>query len=446
MAKKPAKFIPFLIFKIPVNSYPYDEDEEEVEDPKGPMDLIAAFGSFIWFQRRTIVGAILLVGLAVMIYKVYMIPPKTFENEERVTSLLVDPPSSSIDFNAFEGMPTADPESGEPVTPKIFTMEDIVLPESEKIVAFDPVLKSGTVDELIEVALGLRDAWVGKSPQDAFMMCQRRAQIDRRLMELELTNEEQNFALGDYIETIICLDKIVSEHQYKAPQIRSALKEIAEKYTNHSDPIVCAKANLAAVSAPMHDFYHDNQTEQLEVFSRLVPNHIDKIFGDPAATGRLAGLTLKLHRSRNWDGSALPYCLDIVKRMEACEDQEIKNSGIGLRERLYFEHLEPNKIVERIKLDDLESRANVKQFFEALEANPNSRLQFFQVAVSTIETFKRLDKKEDYQNLLLWLQRISTKIGSKAKRDEIASVILKLDEIPFGQELPDATVPQAGGN
>jgi len=432
-----------------VNSYPAHEDEGEEDGEPIDANPVMAVLSFLWFQRRFIIGLILMAVVGVIIYKVAMIPPKTFDDEE-VVSLMLDPPSATIEFEKLELDNNAPDKTGGDEIPQIILMEDIILPESEEIVPFDPLIKTGSVDELIGNALKLRDLWVGQPSQVAFLICQRRAKIDRRLMELELTKEEQNFALGDYVESIICLDKIVIDNKMTTPQIRVALKEIGEKYHNHADPIVRAKSNLALLSIPLHDFYGDNETKHLEEFSRLVPSHVEKVFGDPVATARLTGLLVAAHRQRNWDGSVIPYGNDISRRMEAFHDPQISEAGVKFRERIFFAHLEPNSLVSRIEQEDVQAPDFVKSYFEALEANPESRLALYQKAVSVIQKYKEMDKREDYNALMLWFQRISTKVKTKSIRDEILKVMVELEKLEFGTQasgpVPQPSAPVSSQN
>ncbi len=405
-----------------------DDDEKVVRVSLG--ERVGLIFSFLWYSRRLLMGVIMVIALAYGIFRVYMIPPQTFDEGPVlvVNDYLKDLPTANINFRPL--LDESNP--GDSNKPKIRTMDDIVLPDEKEVVPYSPLINEGSVDELIEAALDLREAWVGQPAPIAYLKCHRRARITRRLMDLELTLDQQIYALGDYVESLILLDKIVAEAKFSEPQIRVAIKEVVEKYSDHRHPIVRAKANLAAVLIPIHDFLNTSAATELEEFNNQIPGRLNFIVADPASAKRLAGMTLRLHEKSNWDGTVIPYCMEVVNRMEAYSDSEIREIGVGLRERLFFEHLEPNELVKRVGMGDVETRMVVQQYFSALEQNPNIRMPFFQVAVSTIETFKFHDKKQDYEALLTWLLKISTKVKSEAKRDQIEQAIRKLEALPFG--------------
>ena len=413
-----------------MNPNPENEQEELYDDDDAPitlMDWVIHGISALWFQRQFIFGLLLLVGLGYGIYRVYIIPPKKFE-EIPTSNVIGELPTTDLNF----GLDLAKKGSGDD-KPKVKTMEDIILPEKTEPKPFDPILDAGTVEELIEESLRLRSNWVGKVAPKRYEMFQRRAKIARKLLQKPISESQHIFALGDYIESLVLMDNLVCEKKYKVPQVRMAMQEIAEKYTPHPHKVICAKANLAAVLIHVHDFLQYDDEEHLKLYTEKLPSRLDKISQDKVTLERLAGMTVLLHQKRNWDGSSLPYCMEVVRLLDEHENELVQNVGVALREKLNFEHLEPKSLVDRIGLDDFESRRDVKAYFQALENNPNVRLRFFQVGITAIRAFKQLDKKEDYQHLVAWLRRITPKVKSESSRKEIYGVLKRLEALPFGK-------------
>ena len=122
--------------------------------------------------------------------------------------------------------------------------------------------------------------------------------------------------------------------------------------------------------------------------------------------------------------------------MEQSKDPRIRDMSIGRRERIFFEHLQPNELVSRIDQEDKRVNGDIKEYFQGIESNPDIRLEFFQVAVTVIEKFKSVEKKEEYNSLLGWLGRITTKMDSEETKAEVESAIRKLEALPWGPRDP----------
>ena len=415
----------------------------------GFKDWVGMFFGYLWFMRRALFGIILLAALGYGIYRVWKMPPKTFDDGPRLVGNDTDSSESLTDPGVGSDI---DGESGDSSKksdkPSVRRFKDIVVPKREKFAPYEPLLETGTVDELVEEIFKLRGSWVGKNPSVIFLMNQRRSRVARRLMELEISDSQQVFALSQYIESIVVLDMVASQKRMNAPEVRTALEEIISQYVGHDHPTISSKANLARILIPLHDYAVEQREGLLEEFSTRLEENGDQVFEDPVTTGRLCSVALWLRRVCDWDGTGLPYCVKLIDKMDQSKDLKIRNASIGLRERVFFEHLEILQLVARIDQEDKKVNGDIKEFFQGIESNPDLRLEFYQVAVTVIEKFKSIEKKEEYNSLLAWLTRISTKIGSEDSKSEVESAIRKLESLPWGPrdpvlvedplELPDA--------
>jgi len=414
------------------NRLPEDPEPNEEASKAGFLDWVGMFFGYIWFMRRLLFGVILIAVLGYGIYRVSTRPLRNFDEGPRLVANEADP-GDSLPTSDNDLAPNASGDgSKETVKPSVRRFKDLKVLEREKFAPYEPLLETGTVTELIEEILVLRGSWVGKREPVIFLSNQRRARLAGRLMELEISDDQEIFALSEYIESIIVLDMVVCQERMEAPEVRESLQEIVVNYLSHDHPMICAKANLAKLLIPLHDYGGDPQVRFLEEFSTRLEQCADLVFEDTIATRRLCSVALWLRRVCDWDGTGLPSCVKLIDRMDEAENSIVREIAVTLREQVFFQHLEPGHLVPRLDQEDKQVNGDIKEFFEGIEANPDVQIEYFQVAVSLIEKFKSIEKKAEYDSLLAWLGRISKKVRLEEKRLEIESAIRKLESLPWG--------------
>ena len=401
------------------------------------LDLLGIFFGFIWFMRRAIIGVILIAGLGLIIHNTWSNsrkalgehrPVAVVENSSRVLEL----PETSIDFAPLNIGSSSDSATSNQDQPKSPGAEDNGTPKEAEFVAREPLLESGTADELVEMLLHLKNAWLDKNPTIGFMIQQRRLKFARRLLELEIEEHQRVFALNEYIESVIVLDLVVNQRKINAPQVRVALLEVVEKYQQHQSTTIRAKACLAGLAIPLHDYTRDRKGEALEEFALKLDKFAGPVFEDSLASAHLCSLVLDLRGLRDWDGVALPYCVKLVNKMADSSDPKIRSMSDNLLERIYFEHIGISDLTSRLDQGDKEVAPLIDEFFQGIEANPDIRSEFYQIAVSIIEKFKQLGQREEFGSHVQWLRKIVEKVSSKEKKAEIAKSIDGVQTIPWG--------------
>ena len=429
------------------------------------MDFLAHFFSFLWFMRRLIVGAVLVAVLGFVIYRVWSTPRKVFDERNRSAAANRSSRSGETEGvndseNAGDSTGTGDSTgagdsegagdgrandladanfapNGEPVRTvdlpdlRVLGVDDVEEQEAD-IISHDPLLVNGTVDELTQKIINLSDAWPGKSSSVVFLVNKRRAVLARHLLGMEVDKYQKIFALSEYIESVVVLDQTACEKKYDSPEVRTALLEVIEKYQEHPIPVIRAKASLAKLSIPLHDYSRDKNPEKLDNFVSLVDEFAGRVFEDKSSAARLCGVVMQLRRLRDWDGGGLPYCAILLKKMEESEDPEIQNMTTNFRERAYFEHLEINDLVARMNQEDKQVVAAIDEYFRAIDTNPGVRNEFFQVAVLIISKHKHLEQKEEFGSLLKRLATTAEKVSSEELKSGILKAIDKLESLPWG--------------
>ena len=404
---------------------------------------------FIWFMRRAIVGTILIVGLAFIIYNSWSASRKTLDEHNSSPAYVVEDSEDPLELLGTEAEKVASLNDGSLEgagssirdQPGSFGSGDIYTGKENttgvEAASYDPILEEGTVEELVEALFSLKHSWEQKPVLQAFSTNKRRGKISLRLMELTDDENRQVFALNEYIESVIVSDFLVNTNDIDSPEVRTALLDITEKYQRHQSSAVRAKASLCGLSAPLHDYNKNRKKESLELFASRLDEFADRVFEDKLATVRICGLVLGLRKLRDWDGSALPYCEKLINKISESNNPDLDTVGVNLRERVYFGHLGINDFVSRLDQEDTDVGLLIEEFFSGLEAYPDFRMGFYQIAVSVLEKLKLLEQREEYESLIKRLGVLADRVSSEEVKSEIIKATGELEELPWGPRLED---------
>jgi len=287
---------------------------------------------------------------------------------------------------------------------------------------FDGFMETASPSQLIEMLLNLRNQKTDSTPL-RFVNVQRRTDIGRLLLTKKLTESQKRFALVDYIEAVIQLDAINTSGNLKADHIREHLIEIRDKYSDHPDDNVGAKASLAYILVPIHDFFEDEDESELKKVADLFDTHAEKIFRHEDTTRRLAKLIIDIFSKSDFSPAHQELARRLMNRMEKEEDPEVLAMARSVREQIYFAESELASLVDRIEGGNSLARDDVQRLFEGLDTNPSSRVEIYKIATEVIAEYDRLGHKNDADALMKWLASINKKNESKEIRQAIANAI-----------------------
>jgi len=310
-------------------------------------------------------------------------------------------PSASLEF-----VDSTKPRDIENTSPLDSNKSAFNPPHADDSSQQDNLLATGSVSQLIDESLNIRDRIGTNSSVVAFMLCSKRAKISRRLMEMELSPNQRVFALVSYIESISMIDSLNVQGQLHINGPRAALVEVGEKYCDHPDSNVRSKANLAMVLAPAYDFLVSGDPELLKQFQIELDAKVDHMINDRQAASRLLTTAVFVHDKVGFESLTWPIALDIVERFEKSTLPEIKILAANFRERLYFGSLDLNSLTDRINVDDARSRGDVQKFLDALAVNPDSRLEVYLVGVAVTKKYQELGRQDDAQAVVTRLRDI----------------------------------------
>lgn len=289
------------------------------------------------------------------------------------------------------------------------------------------LLKNGSAIELIDELLRLRSIPRSKSMAIMFALVEKRSRIARRLLELELSESQRVFAINELIEDALQLDATNKTGKLGKPSARENLILIRDTYSNHESAALGAKASLGFPLIPLHDFSVSKSESDLVAAGDQFELHADKIIRHPETTARFVQLLVDLFVETNYQDHRLrTLAIRVMKRLGKSENGEIIFITKALGEQIYFSEVELGSLVERIEGGNDLARNHVQAFFEALQANPSSRIEIYRIASEVIEEYERLGHHQDAAALVNWLAKINEKNGSQEDRDEVAAKCAEL--------------------
>ena len=337
------------------------------------------------------------------------------------TSDSTDATSSNPDLSNGENSSSAPNELGSPSTA---SLQDS--PKREK--SSTNILETGSAAELIEELLRLQEYPITSVPTINFSRLQRRSNIARRLLEMELSESQNTFAINELIENSLQLDAVNKSEKLNDDQTREKLIQIRDTYCDHEVSAIAAKASLAFPLIPLHNYFTTKDPADLEATADQFDLHGDKILRHPETTARLAKLVIDLLSDSGYSDRHRDLAIRFMTRLEKSEDKKIKRTALAVREQIYFSQSELGSLVERIEGGNTIARDHVQILFEGLDANPSSRLAIYQIAEDVIAEYQRLGHSQDAEALVDWLASINEKNENKKNRDDIAEACQKFKE------------------
>jgi hypothetical protein len=412
---------------------PFKDAEVNPEPPQLDFqDRVRLTYAFLMFYHRIVIAVILLAGLGYWIYYVADAPRDVAKSANLEQPDPIELPSASLEFS-----PKKETSSGVTSPATVDAAVDAAVDadnetasrkSAEPNSASDRLIATGTVSELIEEALNIRGK-VGKNSSIVdFMWCSRRAKISRRLLEMELTPKQREFALVSYIESISMVDSLNVQGQLNVAGPREALMEVAAKYSDHPNPTVKTKVSLAITLVPAYDFLVSGQPELLEKFTAELERRADQLINDQPAAARLLTTAVFLNDKPGFETLTWPVALKVLQTFEKTTSPNVKQLVVSFRERLYFGKLDLDTLVDRIDVNDSRSRADVQKFYESLVVNPDSRPKIYATAVAVIQRYQELGRENDVQALIKWLRDICATMTDDQQRQEVLTAIDELEQ------------------
>lgn len=301
---------------------------------------------------------------------------------------------------------------------------------------FEEFIKTASNTKLIEILLNLRSHSSHSLPIN-FVNIQRRTKVGRHLLTKDLSESQKRFAIIDYVESVIQLDALNKSGDLDADYVRDQLIEVRDKYSDHPDDDIGAKASLVYILVPIHDYFQSKDESELATVADLFDLHAEKIFRHNDTTGRFAKLIVDLFSQSDFSPAHAELARRLMQRMEKEEDPEVQKMAKLVREQIYFAKSELDSLVERIEGGNSIARDDVQRLFEGLDANPSSRVEIYVVATNVIAEYDRLGQNEDAEALAKWLTSINERNEEEKIREAVDKAIASFHELQKDDQSPE---------
>lgn len=427
---------------------PFKNAEVNPEPPKRDFqDYVEIFFSVLWFHHKAIIGLILLTAVGIWIYRVAITPREIgFSRKDNLSNRTRpdDVPSANIEFGK-PNRPVQNDDTASDTDAKPLAVDKIdegsssptdgkdnPPDDSDETDSNEPnsvgekrsrLLEQGTIDELIKESLRIYDIWGRSSPGVGVVLCSERAKISRRLLEMELSDAQRAFALTSYIESISLVDSLNVSSKMNLEGTREALLEIDEKYSNHPDPTINSKANLAMTLAPLYDFMATGELEHLRNFQDQFARRLPKIATDRASLARLADVTIAMNNKPGLGHTRIPVVQEFADRLDDLQTPSAKVVANSFRMRFLYDKFDPATIGIAATVNDPENQQRVRSFFKTLAANPQSDEMIYDAAIRAVVAYQSIGKLSEADRLLKLLHEASEKIPDEEYRQTIKNAI-----------------------
>ncbi|MEM7785852.1 MAG: hypothetical protein AAF623_21065, partial [Planctomycetota bacterium] len=393
-------------------------------DPVDPRlsvgDALGLAFSFVWFYRRIWIGTFLLIGLGLFLnYLMQTRASRTIQPEQKtavksiplpnakIGTISVAPKTESLDSSAemVEAKRQLD-ESGQPNT------------KLEKLLA------SENIFELIDQSLEYRDRWPLEKPVFAMLLNRDRMRISRRLMQLDLTLSQTEFAQVSYIEAVSVLDSIQSRFEFKVEGLQNAVAELDGTLTEHPSAAIASKAHLAIALAWANRFYYGDEPNALDQFWMELENRHQKIALEPSSIIKLGQVIKTLLSRKENERFVFEKAVEFSDKVEALGGEQLREALYSFRMDLIFGEFELATFADLVAIDDEDSRLEVRKLFKTVESFPNVDSRVYRACFDAIRVYYEMERYVDARSLADWLEKIIAKMSAQTNR-EIAMEALK---------------------
>lgn len=396
---------------------PFKDAEVNPEPPQLDFqDRVRLTIAFLHFYHRTIIASLLVIGLGYWIYRATTAQPAPIAQPILEQPVPEELPSTSLEFASAPQNQNPDDSTSRHSGPA-----------STDSGTTGKVAESLSAAELIKQSLDLRERIGSGTPIVNFMRCSERAKLSRRLMEMDLSSTQQVFALVSYIESISMVDSLNVQGKLNIDGPRAALLEIDEKYSDHPDPNVRCKANLAMVLQPAYDYLTLEDPRLIEKFKQAFDQRVAIIAGDLRASRQLLKTVLMIHNKSGAESDAWPVTRHVLKSYEKIPSPAVQQMVAGFKEQLFFGDLDLNTLLDRMEADDSKVRKDTEGLFDALDGNPGTRLEIYLIAVAVIKKARELEQVDRAESLLVSLQESVAKITDEKHREAVLQALGALE-------------------
>ncbi len=390
------------------------EPNESPESPDWRERLELLFG-FLRFHAKHMIGFILVCAVITLVYKL------SIQSQDTPIVSKAKPEKSSRNEDSAE--PQTFPESSQSARNATEVNSDETLRSESTNPNTDSEFANQSINQLIERSIKIHQTWGKEAPGIGIALCKERARLSQHLLQRKLTESQEIFAITSYIDATSLIDSLNVSSKMQLKGTRTPLVEIDQKYSDHDNDDIAAKANLAISLAPLYKFMVTGAPEQATQFESECRQRLGKIALNNSALTRLADLAIAAHNKLETDSPSAGTFAKLADLLLELPDKQSRRIALQYREHLLYDRFDPRTINLMGGENDTTARQQVKDFFQTLTEHPDSSPQTYRKAVEIIKSFQRLGRTEDTIRLTRWLEQITDQIPLDQNQQTIKKAI-----------------------
>lgn len=379
----------------------------DTSQPKSSIgDGVRFAFAFCWFHRRYFVGALLVAGVSWLIF--YLSQTRVDDNiKEETSSTKSQIPTTQIDTAALN-----DPErTSSPISQELRNLST-----------------NGSKQELIDSVIRSENIVIGRRSEATAIILSDRLKALQKLMTLELNDSEREFAVIAYIETLTILEWTNRESNLGLPNTRAALDEAIQIYEQDDNPFVASRANLADVIITGVEFLVSKTDANLDAFKQRYQTRKSAMMNDHGALMKLGEFIIIVTDLKDPESNSFQFAKQVIAELYRSPNPKTRTLAQRTEEKLYFGLIEFRTILERIAIDDRETRAEVNLLFDNLQVVTRTQPMAYSSAASCVRAYCRAGKPDVAEPLNEKLRLAAQRIEDNATQASVIQFCDLLDK------------------
>lgn len=346
---------------------------EQVNDDPEPVRVqwyhLEFIFAFLNFHRRTILGLLLVAGLAYLLVRLND-PNPTDPNQ--LSDEDYPPAAAAIDGGS---QPAASLDSSQ--------AEASV--EAKKVAIEEPPTPK-TTDEKLNELLDSASEWSElKAAADAIAFLEKRLTTLRELLQAQdLKPRQRNYCEHHFIDSVNLLVQFSEKTDAGIKGVDELLDEVERRFGESEDPDVAASAKVTFVSTLVRQYMAVSSDENFEAFNNALQERQAAIFVSNQSKKQLAGVINESVKLLEDDSRLRKAAIEYLSQIMDLRDPV----AAELAASLFFPRFDIRNLPDRVRLKAPEADDDVEFLLKQLEKHPDMPLQIYSVLASSISRYQ----------------------------------------------------------
>lgn len=376
---------------------------EQVNDEAEPVRIQWYHPGFILaflnFHRRTILGLLLVAGVAYLLVR------------------LNDPSPSDPDQlgdEAYLPAATATDSGSQPAVP-------LSSGQAEASVAVKPVAperppKPKTTDEKLNELLDTASDWSSLQTADAIEFLEKRLMSLREVLQApDLKPRQRNYCELHFIDSVSLLTQLSGSTDAGIEGIEELMAEVERNFGESENLEVAASAKVAFVASLVTQYVAVSSEENFEAFSSALQERQAAIMASKRSKEQITRVIVEAVKLTGDDARLRKVALEHLSQVVDFQDAAVTDLAINL----FFPRFDLENLPGRVRSEAPEADDDVQFLIEQLEKHPDMPLHVYSVLASSIARYQNNGEQGKADKCIEQLRGIAPTITAERIRKEV---------------------------